>query len=71
MLTSVVILIGILAMSGLLAPVAHAGASASAPSKYAQRSQQVTSVQMVRQAKRTDPPITEFSAQAKTAPFHR
>ena len=71
MLKSVVTLIGILAMTGLLAPVAHAGAYASAPSKYAQRSQQTTRVHMVKQTRRIDAPITDFSAQARTASFHR
>ena len=64
MLKSVVTLIGILAMTGLLAPVAHAGASASAPSKYAQRSQQTTRVHMVKQTRRIDAPITEVRTMA-------
>lgn len=68
---SLAILIGALAIAVLMAPAAQGGASASAPSKYAQRSQQVTSVHMVRQTRRIEPPVTDFSAQARTAPFHR
>ncbi|HEX7925827.1 MAG TPA: hypothetical protein VF583_33010 [Bradyrhizobium sp.] len=68
---SLAILISALAIAVLMAPAAQGGASASAPSKYAQRSQQVTSVHMVRQTRRIEPPVTDFSAQARTAPFHR
>ncbi|MHC2256553.1 hypothetical protein ACVILK_006245 [Bradyrhizobium embrapense] len=71
MLKSLAILISAFAIAVLVAPAAQAGASASAPSKYAQRSQQAPSVTMVRQARRIEQPITDFSAQARTAPFHR
>ncbi|UFX47030.1 hypothetical protein HAP47_0010325 [Bradyrhizobium sp. 41S5] len=71
MLKSLATMISALAIAVLMAPAAQGGASASAPTKYAQRSQQVTSVHMVRQTKRIEPPTTDFSAQAKTAPFHR
>lgn len=71
MLKSLATLISAVAIAALMVPTAHAGASASAPTKYAQHSQQVTSVRMVRQTRRIDAPITDFSAQAKTAPFHR
>ncbi|GIQ79131.1 hypothetical protein [Bradyrhizobium sp. RD5-C2] len=71
MLKSLATLIGALAIAALMAPAAQGGASASAPTKYAQRSQQLTNVHLVRQTRRIEPPITDFSAQAKTAPFHR
>ncbi|SEC92540.1 hypothetical protein [Bradyrhizobium erythrophlei] len=71
MLKSLATPISALAIAVLMAPTAQGGASTSAPTKYAQRSQQVTRVHMVRQTKRIEPPITDFSAQAKTAPFDR
>ncbi|NEU94406.1 hypothetical protein [Bradyrhizobium uaiense] len=71
MLKFLATLISAVAIAALMAPTAYAGASASAPTKYAHSSQQVTSVRMVRQTKRIALPVTDFSAQAKTAPFHR
>ena len=71
MLKFIAILISAIAIGTLMAPSAYAGASASAPTKYVHSSQQVMSVHMVRQTKRMDTPVTDFSAQARTAPFHR
>ncbi len=71
MLKSVATLIGILAMTGLLAPVAHAGASASAPIEIRTAFAADDARAYGQQTRRIDAPITDFSAQAKTAPFHR
>ncbi|MCC8958697.1 hypothetical protein H8B02_36330 [Bradyrhizobium sp. Pear77] len=65
MLKSLATLIGALVIAALLTPAAWAGASASAPSKYAQVRQPAASTHFVRQAKRINAPDTDISASTK------